>query len=207
MRTMRSTVIALLIAATAASWMPGRASAALVIYGQTQRDAWFADAGAVETITFTEHPLGQLTTQYQESHGLTVTGSGWVGIMSLNLSFPNDGHGLLTFSSDAVLHFDRPMQALGMDFPGIFWAELYMDDLYMETVFLGLPGIGNFRGIISSLPFNRVRMYDVDGDFGIDDLHFAPMAVPAPGAAALLIPLAWFMRRGRRRPRHLMMAR
>ena len=207
MRTMNQTIIALLIAATAASWMPGRASAALVIYGQTQRDAWFADAGAVETITFTEHPLGQLTTQYQESHGLTVTGSGWVGIMSLNLSFPNDGHGLLTFSSDAVLHFDRPMQALGMDFPGGFWAELYMDRELVGLATIGSSGFGNFRGILSTLPFNRVRMYDVDGVFGIDDLHFAPMAVPGPATVALLLPAAWFMQRRRRRVHHVMTVR
>ncbi|MBX3372812.1 MAG: hypothetical protein KF817_03180 [Phycisphaeraceae bacterium] len=167
------------------------ADAALIHYPWTwQRDAWFEDAAAlnaIETITFTEHPVALLSTQYQESHGLTVTGSGWVQIAS-STSFVLDGRGLRAVASDAVLHFDRPMQALAADFPGSFIAQFYWDDTFLGAEpFTGPGGPGNFSGVILTIPFNRVRLYDVDSVFGIDDLHFVPVAVPGPatgGAAA-----------------------
>lgn len=191
MRRVLRLVGAVMIAILPVHLLSSRVCAALITYGHTSRAAWFDDAsspGAIETITFTEHPVALLNTQYQESHGLTVTGSGWVQISSSSMVFPLDGRGMLAVNSDAVLHFDRPMQALAADFPGVFTAQFYWDDLFIgHWVFDGPGGPGNFSGVILTIPFNRVRLYDVDSVFGIDDLHFVPVAVPGPatgGAAA-----------------------
>ncbi|MBX3373118.1 MAG: hypothetical protein KF817_04730 [Phycisphaeraceae bacterium] len=182
------------------------ADAALIHYPWTwHRDAWFEEAAAlnaIETITFTEHPVALLNMQYQESHGLTVTGSGWVQIWSSLPDLPRDGRGMKAVNSDAILHFDRPMQALAADMPGTLTAQLYYDDHYLGSVAFGDSGVDRFSGVISTTPFNRVRLFDSDHDFAIDDLHFVPVAVPGPATVALLLPAAWFMRRRRRRSRH-----
>ncbi|MBX3375315.1 MAG: hypothetical protein KF817_15925 [Phycisphaeraceae bacterium] len=202
MRTTTATIGATAIAMPAVFVMTAQSPAALIHYSQLARDAWFGDAGAIETIrtiTFTEHPMGQLTTQYQESHGMTVTGSGWVQIMAADSGFPLDGRGMGTLSSDAIFHYDRPMQALAMDFPGNITVQFLIDMELIGVATVGASGAGNFRGIISTLPFNRVRMHDSDGVFGIADLHFVPVAVPAPAGALVLLPAALMLTRRRRR--------
>jgi hypothetical protein len=174
---------------------------ALVLYEDDQRDEWFADAGAVgqiETITFTEHPIGPLTTQYEESHGMVETSPGLVQIFGSRLGFPLDGRGMLALASDAVLEFDRPMLALAADFPGTFIVEFYWDDVLLGSSFFDGPGgPGNFSGVISTEEFNRVRMWDVDSVLAIDDLHF--VALPAPPVLLVFAGGLALLGRGRRR--------
>jgi hypothetical protein len=179
----------LLIGVALLTVQPRELHADLITYGYQDRDAWITDAGVlgtIETITFTEYPIGRLTTQYEESHGLTFTGSGFVQIAAFDLSFPLDGRGLLCIAGDAILTFDRPMLALAADFPGTFTVEFFSDDVLLgSSPFDGPGGPGNFSGVISTDPFNVVRISDSDSDFGIDDLHF--VAVPAP---SMLLPFA-----------------
>ncbi|MBX3375123.1 MAG: hypothetical protein KF817_14940 [Phycisphaeraceae bacterium] len=211
MRSMHSVAVAVAMALFATTLMNSAACAAIIRYWHNDRDAWFMDAGAlsaIETITFTEHPVALLNTQYQESHGLSVTGSGWVQIWSSLPDLPLDGRGMKAVNSDAILHFDRPMQALAADFPGTLTAQFYWDDTFLGAeAFTGPGGPGNFSGAISTTPFNRVRLFDSDHVFAIDDLHFVPVAVPGPATVALLPPAAWFMRRRRRRVHRVMTVR
>jgi hypothetical protein len=177
----------------------------LIEYDYLERDEWFADAralGVIETITFTEHPIGPLTTQYEESHGMVETSPGLVQITS-GIAFPLDDRGMEAVWSDAILEFDRPMQALAADFPGLFIVEFYWDEVFLGSAqFEGLGGPGNFSGVISTTPFNRVVMSDSDSDFAIDDLHF--VAVPAPPILlAFAGGLALLGREGRRRQAHV----
>jgi len=193
-----------LVLGSAAMLMVDRSAYADVIYyPQVTRDAWFEDAGSigsVETITFTEHPDGLLTNQYESSHGLQVSGSSNVFIIDSNISFPNDGRGMWTNFGDIVLDFDRPMVAFSADFPGGFFVELFNDHGLIEAFIFSGSGAGNFRGLISTIPFNRVRLYDTDGVFAVDDIHFVAQTIPAPGAVAVLIAGAVIGWRRRREP-------
>jgi len=171
-------------------------------YPHGTRDAWFADAGAtgaIETITFMEHPDGLLTNQYETSHGLLVSGSSNVFIIDSDLSFPNDGRGMWTGFGDIVLDFDRPMTAIAADFPGTFFVEFYNEQGLIESSGFWSPGgRGNFTGFISTIPFSRVRLFDTDGVFAVDDIHFVAQTIPAPGAVAVLLAGAGLVRRKRR---------
>jgi hypothetical protein len=173
---------------------------ALVLYDDDQRVQWFADAasaGMIETITFTEHPIGPLTTQYRSSHGMIETSPGLVQITSID-AFLMDGRGMEAVWSDAALEFDRPMLALAADFPGTFIVEFYSDDVLLGSSFFHGPGgPGNFSGVISTDPFNRVRMWDVDSDLAVDDLHF--VALPAPPILLAFAGGLALLARGRRR--------
>jgi hypothetical protein len=177
------------------------ATAELIEYDYQEREEWFADAGAlnlIETITFTEHPLGPLTTQYEESHGMVETSLGLVQIFASEVSYPHDGRGMLALATDAILEFDHPMQALAADFPGLFIVEFYWNESFLGSAqFEGLGGPGNFSGVISTTPFNRVVMSDSDSDFSVDDLHL--VAVPAPPILLAFAGGLALLGRGRRR--------
>jgi len=164
------------------------AAASLIFYGQQDRDAWFSDVGSAETITFTEHPLAYLSTQYEASHGLVIEGtlpdSVWTA--ELPMAFPNDGIGLRAAGGPAWFHFDRDMYAFAADFPGGFTVELYFGDMLLHEVAFSGSGSGFFRGItLEGQSFNRARLRDTDNSFGIDDLHFA--AIPVPAAWVLVV--------------------
>jgi len=177
------------------------AHADVIYYSQGMRDAWFADAGSigsVETISFTEHPEGPLAMQYEPSHGLTFTTSGVLTINESALAFPNDGWGMVSNFGVVELLFDRPMTAIAADFPGGFNIELFDDRGLIESTNFGGSGFGNFNGLISTIPFNRVRLFDHDGTFSIDDLHFVAQVIPAPGAVAVFLLGAVLGRRRRR---------
>jgi hypothetical protein len=200
------TMIVLVLGAVSMFMINRIASADVISYPQGARDAWFEDAGSigtVETMTFTEHPIGLLTTQYQDSHGLVFSGNSVPHIHLSNLSFPNDGAGMLASTQGAVsvwLDFDRPMLAFAADFPGGFFVELFDDQGMIGSFTFGGSGSGNFRGLISTVPFRSLRLFDPDGAFGIDDLHFVAQVIPAPGAVVVLMAGAVFGRRRRRNP-------
>ena len=194
--------ITVLVVGSAAMLMVDRSAYADVIYyPHGTRDAWFEDAGSigsVETITFTEYPDGLLTNQYESSHGLSVSGTGGVFIIDSDIGFPNDGRGMWTGSGDIILDFDRPMTAIAADFHGTFFVEFYNEQGLIESSgFWGPGGPGNFTGFISAIPFNRVRVFDTDGVFAVDDIHFVAQVIPAPSAVAVLLAGAVFGRRRR----------
>jgi len=173
------------------------AAGSLILYGQQDRDAWFADVGSAETITFTEHHPTILTTQYEASHGLTIQGSAPSSVWTAEepQNFPNDGIGLIAAGGPMWLLFDREMHAFAVDFPGSFTVGLYSGDLLLHEVFLGSSGWGHFRGVVlDGQSFDRV-LISSPGTFGIDDLHFA--AIPTP--AAWVLALAGSLSRMRRR--------
>jgi len=164
------------------------AAGSLILYGQQDRDAWFADVSSSETITFAEHHPTILTTQYEASHGLTIQGStpSSVWTAESQLGYPNDGIGLVAVGGPAWFLFDREMNAFAVDFPGGFTVEFYSDDVLLHEVLFGSSGVGFFRGIVlEGQSFNRVRIRDTDNAFGIDDMHFA--AIPTPAAWVLAI--------------------
>jgi MYXO-CTERM domain-containing protein len=161
---------------------------------------WWDAVGSVTTIDFTGHEhFEPLSDQYAH---LGITFSGTVHFMESGL-FINDGWGMRGFMG-AWIHFDNPINWIAADFPGNLGYELYSGDELIYTSFeFGVGGTGNFGGLISSKPFDRVFIWEQPGTDGffiphIDDLHFGAFAVPAPGALGV-VGLALLVHRRRRR--------
>jgi hypothetical protein len=172
------------------------ASATVVEY--VNKAQWEAAAGAFSTIHFTELPDNTLVTTQYASLGVTFTdGSDYIYHSS---SFVIDGAGLNGALNSTYLAFGAPMASVAIDFPGGAKFELYSSGqlIYTSTHFGG-SGVGHFAGLVSDVPFDAARVFDPEGGFFMDDLHFGP-SVPAPGALSLLGP-ALFMAANRRRRR------
>lgn len=87
-----------------------------------------------------------------------------------------------------------------MDFPGGIWVELYTRGqiLYISDE-LGGSGSGLFAGLVSTTPFDKIRLFNqIGGGASIDDFYFGP-PIPAPGALAILGLSAVFCGLKRRR--------
>lgn len=194
---MRSTERILAAAALSALVGPTTSGLAAVLEF-TDRAAWFAAAGQVTTIGFTDFPHGtHLTTQYDEL-GVLFTDGLDVVLCCDDHVFPNDGAGLNSVGS-TTLAFTTPQNSIAVDFPGDVQFRLFSGGalIYTSSPF-GFGGIGNFAGLISSQAFDVALIScPVGGDAFIDDLHFG---VPAPGALWLLGAAA-FAPPGRKRRR------
>jgi len=113
--------------------------------------------------------------------------------------YPQDGIGVFGGCIIDML-LSTPAYAIATHHPGTMRYFLYSGDslLYVSPLD-GDSGYNNFRGIVSSLPFDRVMFLgDTLGppqcdDIAVDNIYFA--SVPAPGAAALLAAALWRSRR------------
>ena len=63
--------------------------------------------------------------------------------------------------------------------------ELYLGDELVGEEDNFEPGFGHFFGLVSDVPFDRVRVGDIAGIGFADDIRLA-MQVPGPGAAGVL---------------------
>jgi hypothetical protein len=169
-------------------------------FNQNMRDEWWGAVGDVTTIDFTGHEhFEPLSDQYAH---LGVTFEGTVSAVNWEI-FINDGWGMRGFMG-AWVYFDQPMNWIAADHPGTLGYELYLGDELIYTSFtFGGSGTGQFGGLISTKPFDRVFLWNqpgIDGVFisYVDDLHFGAFAVPAPGALGV-VALALLVNRRRRR--------
>ncbi|MBX3375272.1 MAG: hypothetical protein KF817_15705 [Phycisphaeraceae bacterium] len=165
-------------------------SAAGAITYTDQKDLWLSQTTGVEVITFTEHPVGTwLDDHYHESHGLIFAGP--TEFITHDTAF-HDLQGMKTFTGVADLRFDTPITAFAFDnYFGSVNLRLYSGDTQIGFAqFFGL--IPNFGGILSTIPFDRIVLWDPsDAVLFIDDIMFthAPL-VPGPAAVWLLLTLA-----------------
>ncbi|MBX3375273.1 MAG: hypothetical protein KF817_15710 [Phycisphaeraceae bacterium] len=176
-------------------------SAAGAITYTDQKDLWLSQTTGVEVITFTEHPVGTwLDDHSHESHGLIFAGP--TEFITHAASF-HDNQGLVTFTSVADLRFDTPITAFAFDNCfGVVVFKLYAgEEEIAHSFFLGL--IPNFGGILSTIPFDRIVLWDPsDAVLAIDDIMFTHQAlVPGPGGAAMALLAGWGALTGRRRRR------
>ena len=183
---------ALAIAAIALS---ASAEAGFVQYGD--KAAWLAAAGAPTTIDFVLPESAVLTDQY-EYLGVSFPQGNDVVYPSPNFEDGWGAEGSLFTFGDMIVQWDQPLYAIGCDFAGFLKLELYDGDtLVFTSGWLGLSGLGQFGGIVSTVPFDRVRIWDPsDNLFALDNIHF--VSVPAPAVAALLALAGWTPRRRRR---------
>jgi len=136
---------------------------------------------------------------YFDEFGVSFEGPPIWGLID-DLAFPNDGVGFGAFGFEPFVdvRFDEPIRAFAADHPGTHRFTLFLgEELVYETGLIGVGGPGSFSGVISELPFDRVRISDSDS-FGVDDLRFG-LVVPGPPVAALILALGGSGLRRRRR--------
>jgi len=145
---------------------------------------WQLGAGDYTTIDFTGFAEGtKITDQYADLG--VLFGSD----IAIHLSSFQDGAGLFGGgggSSAIEIWFAEPVTAVAVDLLGDVQFELYQGEqlAYSSTVF-GEP-VPSFAGLISSEPFDAVKILDpFDSEVFIDNLYFAP-PIPGPSVLALL---------------------
>jgi hypothetical protein len=146
---------------------------------------------------FTEVLLGTtVTTQYI---GLGVEFTDGDNITLADASFVNDGVGLDATGSMELL-FSTPITPLGFEFPGALTIEIFdsATSLGVSSDF-AQSGSGFFRGITSTVAFNRAIVSDwYEGNAFVDTMCFGQ--VPKPSTATLLcLGLAGLATVGRKR--------
>ncbi len=161
--------------------------------------AWSTAVGTFTTLDFTDLAHGEQVDQQYTALGVTFgnTGVGWHNAQT----FPLDGSGIRNYPIGASLPieitFAAPTTEIGVHggIGGGYGVLLFSGQALIHTGFADQGQI--FVGLTSIQPFDRVLVAGILGPTRIDDLHFG-QPIPAPGAAALLLSLAW---RGARRRR------
>ena len=161
----------------------------------TDKDEWIAAVGRFTTIDFTGFPDGTFITDQYADLGVLFTDGADVIRFAPN-AFPNDEWGL-DGNQQIDLLFDTPQAYIAVDFPGFLMIELFSGgELIYTSGLLGIGGVGNFGGLISSELFDAAAIFDpFDDNVAIDDLHFG---VPAPGAVWILALVGVYATRRRR---------
>lgn len=161
--------------------VPSSSQAATI--GYTDLATFLAAAGSVDTIRFTEVPLGTVLTS--EYPGLTFDGN---DTTLSSGSFVTDGVGVRDVGGAMTIDFAAPKFAFGVEFPGAARISLYLGASLIHTQDFGSAGLGFFGGLISTDAFDRVVVSDwVDAVGFYDNLYFsAQAAVPEPGSMLLL---------------------
>jgi hypothetical protein len=152
-----------------------------------EKEEWEAAAASWSTADFTGFPDNTpIDEQYAYLGVHFVDGYDFVLCCDYQL-FPQDGAGL--DGNELIdLIFDVPMYSMAADFPGFLGFDLYFEGefIYKSTEF-GIGGYGNFGGLISTQPFDRVVIweYGTHPNVVVDDLHFGP-PIPAPSALCVI---------------------
>ncbi len=159
------------------------AHAATVEY--TDSGAFFADVGAVTTADFTGFVLNEQIVDQYAGIGITIP-TGPTAYGPATVLYPQDGWGVIS-ASGFEAQLDTPATAMAIDFAGTVRIELYDDAGALvhssSTVASGggaSPVPGAFLGLVSTVPFSSIRVYDtVDNVPNIDDLHVAFSSGPS----------------------------
>lgn len=169
--------------------------------GSETFDAWKHAAPGFTTIDFTGFQHG--TTLYNEyaDLGVLLTSPGPPKVAYAPSYLIQDGWGVDSNWVYLELTFLMPMYAVAWHH-NVYVVELYSgESLIAVTPQLGQPSVGQkFGGVTSTIPFDRVRIRTVDifGQVWVDNIYFAPAAIPSPGAAIALAGLLATRTRRRR---------
>jgi len=163
------------------------AHAGLTTY--TDRDAWFeavSPGGSVPitTIGFSEFPIGTNIRDQYAHLGVNFDGNNFT-LGPDHIAFPQDGWALRSGIGGSTVEFDAPRHALALDHPGDSFMELFHLGEQIATIDFDGSGFGQFSGIVSTEPFDKVILSDRQAPSFIDDLHF--VSIPAPGALLVLL--------------------
>lgn len=117
--------------------------------------------------------------------------------------FPQDGWGVkgaVLGDADIHLAFLEPQTWIGVWFPGNVYIEFYSGGQLVHTsddLAVGGQTLNVFGGVVSTIPFDEVRLVDPFGLINVDNIPFGA-AVPGPGCVLVLVVVP-MMRAGRRR--------
>ena len=177
-----------------ASACSGAASAGFTLYN-TDFEGWQAATGAYETIDFTGFQFGTIITDQYSDQGVTfLDGTDFVKGSKTSILFPLDGWGL-DVGGSGTLQFSTPQYSFGLHHPGTLRIDLFWQgELVYHSPPLPGGGPGWFVGVVSTTPFDKALIYDVDGGLSVDNIYFG---IPAPAAGLLLLGLP--LAAGRRR--------
>jgi hypothetical protein len=148
----------------------------------TDRQAWFEAAGETITLPFRDLAEGTLvivTNQYAEHGVLFTDGDDFV---SINKSaYPNDGVGLDGFGSTITAEFDPPIYWVAADLPECDPLLLFSGG--RQILRTGTCFAGQFIGAGSTIPIDKVIIFDNGSCPCIDDLHFSrtPITIDCNG--------------------------
>lgn len=161
----------------ALSALAGQPAAGIVVEVEDDRDGWFAAAGPVTTIGFAKFPdATPITDQYAELGVVFLDPDNTVVCCGTDI-FPQDGAGL---DGNAFIHLEFlwPQRWIAADFPGELQFELFFEgsSLY-ESTGLGIGGVGNFGGLLSTVAFDEVIITNRVDQVTLDDLHFGGLPV------------------------------
>jgi MYXO-CTERM domain-containing protein len=158
---------------------------------------WQAFAPVYTTIDFTDLQKGEwLSDQYLDL-GVNFIDGGFAEQSSL---YPQDSFGVYG-ACYMDIAFDSPQYAIGSHHPGSMRFDIYFGSTLLYTSLSTGSGLNNFRGVLSTQPFDRVVMRgDTLGPpscdpISVDNIYFS--SVPGPGALPLLA--LGCLGRGRRR--------
>ena len=147
---------------------------------------WWSAVGSTQTITFTELPWGTVVTdQYQSTHGIGFT-DGMDLVVGCTVGCLDES--LLNGVGDIEVEFDLPRSWIAVDYQGLMTLELYADDemIFTSGFQFWHSDYGLFAGVVSSMPFDQVRLFDfVDGSAYIDKLHFGGPDCTAGGTGGV----------------------
>jgi len=196
-RTMRACAI------VACAALAANAGGAVEVYfGDDGRAAWESDVGTWNEMDFTGFEPGHNPTdEYADSVGAVfVDGFNPVWGETFTL-FPEDGWGLSSgfFGSRIEFELEAPTLSLAVLYPGGMDVTLWSGDEVVFQASAGGAGFGNFVGLLSTVPFDRVQLNDGAGTAFVDDIRVGVL-IPGPGAAAMLA-VASVIGTGRRRAR------
>jgi hypothetical protein len=157
---------------------------------------WEAAAGSWSTADFTGFPDNTpIDEQYAYLGVHFVDGYDFVLCCDYQL-FPQDGAGL--DGNELIdLIFDVPMYSMAADFPGFLGFDLYFGgEFFYKSSEFGIGGYGNFGGLVSTQPFDRVVIweYGTHPNVVVDDLHLGP-PIPTPAGMAVIGALLLASRR------------
>ena len=169
--------------------LAGHAGGAVEVYfGDDGRAAWESDVGTWNEMDFTGFEPGlNPTFEYLESVGAVFVD----GFNSIEGEFftlyPEDGWGIVSGGPGSVIEFEliAPTRSLAMLFPGGINVTLWSGDEMVSYTSVGSGGAGNFLGLLSTVPFDRVRLDSSGGIAFVDDIRVGVL-IPGPGAAALM---------------------
>jgi hypothetical protein len=165
----------------------GHASAGFTLF-EGNFNAWSSAAGTHQTIGFDGFPLNTyITTQYLDM-GVEFTSFGGPNVVRPFAPdvFFQDGYGIDGNDGVEVL-FASPTYSVAAHNPGSWRFHLFVGNaLVYDSGFVGGSGLNKFAGVVSTVPFDRVRLVSDPGDdVYMDNLYFS--TVPGPGGLAVFL--------------------
>jgi hypothetical protein len=163
----------------------------------TSYSTWQSIVPSYTTVDLVDLNAGDWLTDQYASLGVIFDGG---FIEESPDSFVQDGHGVWG-GCFVTMTLATPAFAVGSHHPGAMRFDLYQGDTLLYTSIATGSGYNNFRGVVSTVPFDRVVLRGItlgppscDG-ISVDNFYFASVPAPGVGGPFLIGMLANRLRR------------